>query len=303
MADQTSLLDEEIQKLETEIAGLEAELADLDNGVYHMRLDNGMTLEVGVTGDELQVDEAAVIAALGLEQRPDSAETDTAAPLQRYLPYALIGGGALLLLVVIGMALRLLLVAPPSTPAQAAALDTPTPTATHTPTPTITPTPSPTLTPTPPLIPDQFIGRAPAYLRAAALDWGQPVYKGRWQIEAGQVILDDAGGQVRYYNSFVGQGNTVIGGDASNPEAVLYPLRAADINDVLSVTDRAGRTFHFRLLPFSPDRQRVERYIEPDEVWVTKPTDRPALTLILRVETGDRRLALRGVLFQADLGD
>lgn len=293
---QTSLLDEDIRHLETEIAALEEELAGLENGVHHMRLDNGMTLEVGVTGDELQIDEAAIRAALGVDK--PAAGADQPAPLRRYLPYALLGGGGLLLLVVIGLALRLLLAPQPAATVKIEA--TATVTATPTMTPTITPTPSPT--PTPPLIPADFIGRAPAEMQVSSLRFKQPVYKGDWAIAGGQVTLNDAGGQARYYDSFVGEGNTVIGGDASTPEAALYPLRSADVNDVVLVTDRAGRKFYFRLLPFSDDRERVERYIKPDEIWVTLPTDRPALTIILRVE-GDRRLALRGVLYQTDLGD
>ncbi|MCG3211839.1 MAG: hypothetical protein FOGNACKC_05485 [Anaerolineae bacterium] len=294
---QTSLLDEDIRQLETEIAALEEELAGLENGVHHMRLDNGMTLEVGVTGDELQIDEAAIRAALGVDKPATGA--DQPAPLQRYLPYALLGGGGLLL-VVIGLALRLLLAPQPAATVKIEA--TPTITATPTMTPTITPTPTATPTPTPPLIPADFIGRAPAEMQVSSLRFKQPVYKGDWTIAGGQVTLNDAGGQARYYDSFVGEDNTVIGGDASTPEAALYPLRSADVNDVVLVTDRAGRKFYFRLLPFSDDRERVERYIKPDEIWVTLPTDRPALTIILRVE-GDRRLALRGVLYQTDLGD
>lgn len=113
MSSQTSLLDEEIAQLETEIEALEQEVADLDNGVYHMRLDNGLTLEVGVTGDELQVDDDAIRAALGVD-KPATSDDDQPTPMQRYLPYVLLGGGGLLLLVVIGLALRLLLMPQPA---------------------------------------------------------------------------------------------------------------------------------------------------------------------------------------------
>ena len=68
------------------------------------------------------------------------------------------------------------------------------------------------------------------------------------------------------------------------------------------ITDRAGRKFFFRLLPFNGSDNLVERYIGPDEVWVIQPTDRPALTLVLRVKDG-QRMALRGELFKTELGD
>lgn len=293
---QTSLLDDEILQLESDIENLEAELADLDQGVYHMPLDNGMTLEVGVTGDELQVDEAAIRAALGLNQPIEPAQETS--PMQRYLPYLLIGGGGLVLLVVLSVGIRLMTARP--TPVEATVvIETPTVIPTPTLTPTITPTPSPSPTPTPPLIPAGFIGRAPAEIQMPSLRFTQPVYKGDWAIDQGQVTLGDGGSQVRYFDSFVGESNTVIGGDASTAESPLYIMRSADINDVVILTDRAGRKFHFRLLPFGGDR--VERYITPDEIWVIRPTDRPALTVILRVE-GNQRLVLRGALFKTELG-
>jgi len=296
----TSLMDEDIRQLEDEIAELERELTDLDQGIYHMRLDNGLILEVGVTGDELQLDDTALRAALGLDRLAADAQPTAPAPIRRYLPYALLGGGALLLLLVAIIGVRLF-VAKPAKPASATAVVSATPTLppTKTPTPTITPTPSPTPSPTPPLIPIGFIGRAPAEIQFPALKFQQPVYKGDWTVDQGQVTLDDGGSQARYYDSFVGEGNTVIGGDATGPESPLYPLRSADINDVLVITDRANRKFHFRLLPFGEDR--VERYITPQEIWVIRPTDRPALTVVLRVEDG-RRLVLRGALVKTELG-
>ncbi len=292
---QTSLLDDEIVQLEVELESLETELNDLNSGIYHMSLDNGMTLEVGVTGEELQVDEAAIRAALGMNQAtPDTVETSL---WQQYLPYILIGGGGLLLLVMAAIGVRLMTEQP--APAEATVIvEPPTATPVPTTTPTITPTPSPSPTPTPPLIPAGFIGRAPAQLQVPSLRFTQPVYKGDWAIDQGQVTLGDGGSQVRYFDSFVGENNTVIGGDASTSESPMYPLRGADVNDVVILSDRAGRTFYFRLLPFGGDR--VERYITPDEIWVIRPTDRPALTLILRVD-GNQRLVLRGALYKTEL--
>lgn len=293
----TSLLDEDIRQLEDEIAALEQELAGLDSGGYQVRLDNGLTLEVGVAGDELQLDDATLRAALGLGRSQPQPDEPEAEPWRRYLPYALLGGGGLLLLIAAIVGVRLFVAPAPATP-PTAVVETPPATATATPTATITPTPTATPTATPPLIPAGFIGRAPAEIAAPALRFQQPVYKGDWAMDQGQVILGDGGSQARYYDSFVGDGNTVIGGDATTAAAPLWTLRSADINDVLIVTDRAGRKFHFRLLPFGGDR--VERYIDPNEIWVIRPTDRPALTLILRVE-GNQRLALRGELFKTEL--
>jgi hypothetical protein len=113
------------------------------------------------------------------------------------------------------------------------------------------------------------------------------------------VVLAEEGEKIRYYKSFVGVGNTVLGGNGSSPEDPFYALRSADINDILYVTDRAGRLFAYRLLPFGGDR--VERWITPNDTWVAEPTDYVALTLIIRVQ--NKRMVLRGRLYDVDLKD
>lgn len=121
--------------------------------------------------------------------------------------------------------------------------------------------------------------------------------KGEWDIGGGRVLLEEEGDAVRYYDSFVGVGNTIIGGDGSMPESPLYLMRSADVNDVLVVIDRARRTFYYRVLPLGGDR--VERWIRPDEVWPVQATERPSLTIIIRVN--DRRMVLRGELYYVEL--
>lgn len=299
MSKTTSLLDEEIAVLEQEIRQLETELADLDKGVYHMRLDNGMTLQVRVTGDELRFDEEAIISALGLNRNNSAASGASSGPISTSkgkLPYILIGAGVLILFVVILVIVR---VVSDSRRSQAqAAVPALSPTATATVTPTITPTPTVTPTPTPPLIPDGFVGRVPALLRIQSLGGEWSVSKGEWQTNSGQVVLAEEGGKVRYYDSFVGVSNLIIGGDGSLSESPLYLMRSADINDVITVVDRANRTFFFRLLPFG--NNRVERYISPDDISVIAPTERPSLTIIIR--TGEEeRMVLRGELFETTI--
>lgn len=299
MSNATSLLDEEIAQLQVEIDRYEQELSDLDRGVYHMRLDNGMTLQVGMTGDELRFNEEAILSALGLS-RSAAAPVATPAPdvLKNYLPYILMGAGALVLMLIF-VGVGLYFSSRNGQPLQQAGTQLPpawTPAAT--PTPTVTPTPTMTPTPTPPLIPNDFVGRAPARLSIPSIQGEWQVTKGEWQIGAGQVTLAEEGGQVRYYDSFVGVSNTVIGGDGSTPESPFYLLRSADINDVLLVTDRAQRLFYYRLIPFGGDR--VERYIRPDEVWVVEATEKPSLTIIIRIDE-QQRMVLRGELFQTKL--
>ena len=105
-----------------------------------MQLDNGMTLEVGVTGDELQLDDTALRAALGLDRLAAEAGHSEPSPGQRYLPYALLGGGALLLLLVAIIGVRLF-VARPASPAATTGV-----TVEVTPMMTLTPTTTPTVT-------------------------------------------------------------------------------------------------------------------------------------------------------------
>ncbi len=310
MSSATGLLNnEEIARLEREIESLQQELADLDRGVYHMRLDNGMTLQVNVTGDELRFDEDAILSALGLSRRAGGTSTPSTIPIpspdvaKGWLPYALIGaGGVILLIILIIIVINLTGGKQQQGEGQQARAVIPTATATPTgtPTPTITPTPTATPTPTPPLIPAGFIARAPALLRVPSLNGEWRVYKGEWTINNGQIILSEEGGEVRYYDSFVGVSNVIIGGDGSTPESPLYLLQSADINDVIVVIDRANRAFYFRLTPFGDGR--VERYIRPDEVWVAGRTETPTLTLVIRAGN-DKRMVLRGKLYRTDFGN
>ena len=299
MTAQTTALDREIEQIEDELAQLRRELEDLDErGIYRITLESGQVVEAQLTGDELRFDQDALIASMGLQTQTAQSGQQSEGPippaLQKYLPYLLIGGGVVIILF-IGMLLLGNIVRKQSdVQAQGApASATPTPTA------TITPTPMPTPTPTPALIPNDFIERAPALLSFPALGLKWDISKGEWVVTDNQVVLAEEGEKVRYYKSFVGVGNTVLGGNGTTPEDPFYALRSADINDILYVTDRAGRVFTYRMLPFGGDR--VERWITPNDTWVAEDTDHIALTLIIRVQ--NKRMVLRGKLYDVDLKD
>lgn len=293
---QTASLDQEISQLQQELAGLKQELADLDErGIYRVQLENGQTLEAQISGDELRFDNDTLLQTMGLQTQTagtQGADNETPAPRQKYLPYALIGGGAVVLLFILmiggGALLRTM-----------RAKDTPAagelPPATAVP----TATPMPTVTPTPSLLPADFIGRAPILLGLPSLGLQWPVTKGDWTVDGDQITLSAEGDQVRYYNSFVGIGNTVLGGNGTTPADPFYTLRSADINDVLVITDRGQRQFYFRLLPFGGDR--VERWITPADTWVVAPTDQAVLTIIIRV--AEKRMALRALMYGSSLED
>ena len=296
---QTTAIDREIRQVEDELSRLRRELVDLDErGVYRVTLDNGQVIEAKISGDELRFDNEQILKQMGVSAQSqqgagDSPAAKSTSQIRKYLPFILIGGGVVLLLfaAMIGlgkMNRQKIQPAPATAPVVAGPAI-----------PTAIPTPEVPPTPTPSILPEDFIERAPIALNFPALKLKWDVTKGDWRIDGNNVTLSEEGKQVRYYNSFVGLGNTVIGGNGTTPDDPLYTMRAADVNDVLLVRDRAGRTFYYRLIPFGGSR--VERWITPSDTWVIEKADYPALTIIIRV--GDERMVLRGELYEMEESD
>lgn len=295
---QTTTLDREIKQVEDELTRLRKELADLDeHGLYRVTLDNGQVIEAKISGDELRFDNDQILRQMGLfaqsqQGATESSAAKSASQIRKYLPFILIGGGVVLLLFAAMIGLGMMNRQPATSTAVVVVAG---PTAL----PTVAPTPEVPPTPTPSILPEDFIERAPIALSFPALKLKWSVTKGDWQINGNSVTLSEEGKQVRYYNSFVGLGNTVIGGNGTTPDDPLYTMRAADVNDVILVNDRAGRVFYYRLIPFGGSR--VERWITPGDTWVIEKADYPALTIIIRV--GDERMVLRGELYEMEESD
>lgn len=294
---QTTALDREIRQVEDELSRLRKELVDLDEkGLYRVSLNTGQVIEAKISGDELRFDNDQILRQMGLsaqlQQGASESPAKSASQIRKYLPFILIGGGVVLLLFAAMIGLGMMNRQPVISTAVVVVAGPTT-------LPTVIPTPEVTPTPTPSILPEDFIERAPIALNFPALKLKWDVIKGDWQINGNSVTLSEEGEQVRYYNSFVGSGNTVIGGNGTTPDDPLYTMRAADVNDVLLVRDRAGRTFYYRLIPFGGSR--VERWITPGDTWVIEKADYPALTIIIRV--GDERMVLRGKLYEMEESD
>jgi len=125
---------------------------------------------------------------------------------------------------------------------------------------------------------------APARLKITALSIDTPVLKAITQISGASsdssIVSWPRPGEVVHTGAYPGEiGNMLIMGNQED----LSGLRRLQQNDEITVYDRKGNAFIYRVVAFSPDGQ-TEREIDPSslsDTWVFAPTDDAILTILV----------------------